>query len=392
MPRKSTARRSLFAPLLLALLLVLPASVRAADAPRADARTGAKPHRLLYTCLDKDIAVYDIAAGHQFVRWIAVNSKPEKLKDAPPPKKGVHGAGNFRGICADAPSARLYVTEHTTDEMICIDLKTDQILWRKKYGKHVDSQVITPDGKTIYLPCREDGKLHIVDATTGDEKAAIAIGGNPHNSEVSADGKRVFLESLAHPWVFVTDVGSTDITGKVGPFSSAVRPFSLSSDGKYVFACVNGLLGFEVGDIAKGEKILRVEAQRPPERQAQLPHAGSPHGCPSHGIGERPNTAADKKEVWVVDSGYGLVYVFDISKLPAAPRQIAAIPLYDKPTDTPEPGWVCFDLSGKLAYLPGDAVIDTDTKTITARIPTSEKMIEIDFDGDKPVKAARRMW
>jgi len=53
---------------------------------------------------------------------------------------------------------------------------------------------------------------------------------------------------------------------------------------------------------------------------------------------------------------------------------------------------VCFSVDGKFAYTPGDAVIDGETKKVVARIPTSEKMIEVDFDGDKPVRAGRRMW
>src|SRR3954451_7318631 len=282
------ARRDLlrFTAAAVALLLLAPALSRAADAGKGEAES--KPRRLLYVCLTKDIAVFDIDAGHQFVKWVAVNTDPEKLKDAQPPAKGVQGAGSYRGICADPATGRLYVTYNPTDEMVCIDLKTDKVLWRRKYGKHVDSQSITPDGKTIYLPCREDGKWHVVDAETGDERATVATGGSPHNTEVSPDGSRVYMESLAHGWVFVADTKTNELVGKVGAFSSAVRPFSLSSDQKYVFACVNGLLGFEVGDVAKGEKLFRCEAQRPPERAAQLPKAGSPHGCPSHGIGTRP--------------------------------------------------------------------------------------------------------
>jgi len=35
-------------------------------------------------------------------------------------------------------------------------------------------------------------------------------------------------------------------------------------------------------------------------------------------------------------------------------------------------------------------VIDTKTKKVAARIPTSEKLIEIDFQNGKPVKAGHR--
>src|SRR3954452_20656774 len=87
-------------------LLLAPSLIRAADS------TPAKSQRLLYVCLDKDLAVFDIDAGHKFVRWIPLNSDPKGKDGAglPAPVKGDSGAGRFRGICADPASGRLYVT------------------------------------------------------------------------------------------------------------------------------------------------------------------------------------------------------------------------------------------------------------------------------------------
>ena len=108
------------------------------------------------------------------------------------------------------------------------------------------------------------------------------------------------------------------------------------------------------------------------------------HSTPSHGINIRP----DQKEVWMVDGVYGYVYVYDVTS--AAPRQVAAIPLYDDPSKQPHPGWITFSLDGRYAYPDGGGVIDTATKKVVSRIPLSEKLIEIDFDGGKPVKAGHR--
>jgi len=49
-----------------------------------------------------------------------------------------------------------------------------------------------------------------------------------------------------------------------------------------------------------------------------------------------------------------------------------------------------FSLDGKYAYPDGGAVIDTATKKIVARIPTSEKLLEIDFQKGKPIRAGHR--
>ena len=104
----------------------------------------------------------------------------------------------------------------------------------------------------------------------------------------------------------------------------------------------------------------------------------------SHGVNIRP----DQKEVWVVDGVYGYVYVYDITSLP--PKHMADVPLFQNPSEQPHPGWISFSIDGKYAYPDGGAVIDTSTKKVVARIPTSEKLVEIDFRDGKPIKAGHR--
>ena len=132
--------------------------------------------------------------------------------------------------------------------------------------------------------------------------------------------------------------------------------------------------------------IHRVEAQVPAARLAEIPTppARKPHSTPSHGLNLRP----DQKEVWMVDGVYGYVYAFDVTSLP--PKQIASIPIFQDPKEHPHPGWITFGIDGRYAYPDGGIVIDSVTKQIAARIPTSEKLIEIDFENGQPVRAGHR--
>jgi DNA-binding beta-propeller fold protein YncE len=131
--------------------------------------------------------------------------------------------------------------------------------------------------------------------------------------------------------------------------------------------------------------LYRAETKTPAERLAgmNMP-AHRPHSTPSHGIA----LSRDQSEVWVADSTFGYVYVFNVKSLP--PKQIATIPLYQKPADQPHPGWISFSIDGRYVYPDGGAVIDAKTKKIVARIPTSEKLIEIDFRDGKPIAAGHR--
>lgn len=349
--------------------------------------TAAPVERRLYVAEDRGgISVYDIDRGHQFIRRIEI------------PDSGV-----YKGIAASTSLGRLYVTSNRPDALICLDLATEKELWRKTLGAYADSPAITPDGKTLYVPYRREDNWKAVDAATGDVRAMIPVARGqrydvdpiadigPHNTWMNRAGTRVYFEVLTEPYVWIADTATNRLLGKIGPFTKGIRPFAVTDDERWVYASVDALLGFEIGAVRRGAAwggpmVTRVEAKTPASRLAEIPNPprAKPHSTPSHGINIRP----DQKEVWMVDGVYGYVYVYDITG--PMPRQNAAIALYDDPSKQPHPGWITFSLDGRYAYPDGGAVIDTATKTVVSRIPTTEKLIEIDFEGGKPLKAGHR--
>src|SRR5207253_716954 len=99
------------------------------------------------------------------------------------------------------------------------------------------------------------------------------------------------------------------VLGKIGPFSSGLRPFAVSDDERRLYGNVDGLLGFEIAEIDTnfrgGRVIKRVVATTPPERLAEIPAPPrqKPHSTRSHGLNLHPN----QHEVWMVDGVYGYV-------------------------------------------------------------------------------------
>lgn len=343
--------------------------------------------RRLYVTDRENISVYDIDNNHKFLRKVIV---PE--------------TGGYKGIAASPQLGLLYVTSNMKDDLVAIDLKTEKVVWRKKYGRYPDSMAITPDGLKLYVPYRDEDYWLVVDAKTGDAIKQIPVSKGahytdgwpiastgPHNTWSNPDGSRMYLEVLTMPYVYILDTKTDQIIGKSGPFSKGTRPIAVSDDEKYVYANVDRLLGFEIA-LGKTEKgwggpmIERVEARTPPERLAQVPNPPKrkPHSTPSHGINIRP----DQKEVWAVDGVYGYVYAYDVTKKPA--RLVANIPLFKDPSEQPHPGWITFSIDGKYAYPDGGAVVDAYTHKIVARIPTSEKLIEVQFKDGVPFKAGHR--
>jgi len=306
------------------------------------------------------ILVYDIDHGHKLVRRIATPASREAKPD------------NIKGVCACAATRRLYFT--TRSKLYCVDLLTDETLWETTPPNGTDRMSITPDGQTLYVPSFEKDTWNVIDAASGKLITSIETKSGAHNTVVSRDGRRMYLGGLKSPMLFVADTQTHKLVQEVGPFSGAIRPFTVNASATRAYICVNDCLGFEIGDLTTGKKLHRVDVQgvqRGPVKR---------HGCPSHGIGLTP----DEKEVWVVDAYNQRLHVFDNTVEP--PRQKESITVRE------EPGWITFSLDGKLAYPSTGEVIDTATKrTLTAladeqgRPVMSEKMVEIQWRGGVPV-------
>jgi hypothetical protein len=138
---------------------------------------------------------------------------------------------------------------------------------------------------------------------------------------------------------------------------------------------VNGLLGFDIGDLTTGRKLHRVEVQGYQQGPVKR------HGCPSHGIGLTP----DERELWLCDGANAAVHVFDNTVMP--PRQTVTLPVRD------QPGWVTFSIDGRHAYPSTGEVFETRSKKMIVALEDdarrqigSEKLLEVAFEGDKPAR------
>ena len=130
-------------------------------------------------------------------------------------------------------------------------------------------------------------------ATTGDVVATIETKSGAHNTVCGLDGKRMYLAGLKSPLLSVADTTTHKVVEQGRPVQRRASGRSRSTPTRRcAYVNVNGLLGFEIGDLKTGKMLHRVEVtgfKKGPVKR---------HGCPSHGIGLTP----DEKEVWVCDA------------------------------------------------------------------------------------------
>lgn len=308
------------------------------------------------------VLVFDINDHHRFVKRINTQGfHPDKTPS------------NVKGIAVSLPLNSLYVS--TLESLQRIDLTTDKIVWEKFYEGGCDRMAISKDGMTMYLPSLEKGWWNVVDCKTGDVIKKIEVHKRAHNTIYGPSDKVVYLDDIASPWLHVADAKKHALVNKVGPFANYVRPFTVNGKETLAYVTVDSLLGFEVGDLTTGKKLAHVAVEgweAGPVRR---------HGNPSHGIGLTP----DEKELWLCDGHNMRLHIF---KAEPPYQQLTTIPLQDMP------GWITFSMDGKYAYPSSGEVIDVKTREVLLTLKdefhnsvASEKMLEIQFNGDKPVKA-----
>jgi hypothetical protein len=311
------------------------------------------------------ILVFDIGRGHKFLKRIESAGVDEKGKPL-----------NVKGICANAPTGRLYVS--TTKTLMSFELSTGKMLWEKPYEDGCDRMAVTPDGKRMFMPSLEKDHWLILDPLSGEVIKKLVLNSGSHNTIIGLDGRFAYLAGLKSPVLRVADTRTMFVAREIGPFGNVIRPFTINRDQTMCYINVNDLLGFEIAELAKGKVLARVEVNGFKVGETKR------HGCPSHGIGLTP----DEKEIWLTDAANSRVHIFDNTSMP--PKQVTSILLRD------QPGWITFSIDGQYAYPSTGDVIEVKSRSIVTKLTDekggavqSEKMVEVDVTGDSPWKAVR---
>lgn len=260
---------------------------------------------------------------------------------------------NPHGISATADGKTVHIALENfggkEGELLWVDTASGEIKGRVKVGPKPNENECTPDGKWIYVPC-EDGQYWVVDGENMKVATQIETGGRPHNTTISPDGKRMYLSPMGAPKkVTIVDIGAGHKAIGEIPFENSVRPPAISRDEKLFFQNIDGLIGFQVADIAS-RKVIKTVAEKLDEDKKGVPTR-------SHGLCVRP----DQKEIWSCNVEHDTVHMHEMTggnyeevKRLKMPGRIYWV------TFTPDSKWGFVSVRSKSQV----AVIDCQTKEI----------------------------
>jgi YVTN family beta-propeller protein len=242
-------------------------------------------------------------------------------------------------------------------KVMAIDTTTQAILWSTAVEGSPHHLSVDPTGSRVFVPLFDRNYLVVLDAHSGQLLARwYATLGN-HSTEVSKDGRRLYVGNMVSDaiWVYDTQTGRIVQALRTG---EAVRPLHLDGDQTHIVYQLSRFHGFKVRDLAS-EDVRSVSLPALPKGTEEPAY---PYSV-DHGLAFTP----DHRKLLAAGSTAGYVAVYSAPDY----RLLGVVKVGD------DPNWIAVRGDSKIAFVSNRgsdtlSVIDIDALKELKQIPVGK--------------------
>ncbi len=190
----------------------------------------------------------------------------------------------------------LIVSRGILQDVVAFDIATRAVKWRFETGSNnADHMAVSPDGNQIAVSGSSTGKTYILNPDTGAKLAELAAGSFPHGIDYSADGRRIYTQSIGIiplPFALNSLKGDRQITvwdattfQKIRTYKETygVRPVALMQDESFIYYQRSYHRGFVERNLSTGTVTRSMTTEPTAKGDAMYPNK-LPANSMSHGL------------------------------------------------------------------------------------------------------------